>query len=262
MVGMKYRLAAALIGILLVTSGGQAREATRELAEIRVAATLVSPQLASLQSPLMIALALRDQVYRAGLPPGSGVPPLTTADLDNWSEAYRLSHITRERSNACNGKSILYMLALRAFGIQSRMVAFYATEVAGIPVWSHASVDVLIDGRWIAMDPTFNVALKDGSGMYLSWTAAVMRVREGAPVIPHSDGKTLLRGYTLGDYSKTYGADLQVLSKFVLLGPWDKGDAESLNPDWDGKIRYIDGAVFDAWGSLNSDFYKRVAGRP
>jgi transglutaminase-like putative cysteine protease len=183
------------------------------------------------------------------------------AELQDWSGAYKLSQLSRERANACNGKSILYMLALRAFGIRSRIVTLYATATAGIPVWSHASVDVRVDGKWVALDPTFNVALKAGDGTHLSWTAAVQKLRKGEPVIPDQDGKVLLRGQTLEAYRDRYGGNLQLLAEYALLGPWENGEAESLNPGWDGKIRYIDGSEFDAWNSLNSSFYKRIAGR-
>jgi hypothetical protein len=72
-------------------------------------------------APLEIAILLRDQVYRAGIPANVGVPALTTRELRDWDTAYRVSNIERSRANACNGRSILYMIALRAFGISSRI---------------------------------------------------------------------------------------------------------------------------------------------
>jgi hypothetical protein len=250
--------------VLIATAEARARHSTdheRELAQIRETAVLLSPELARTNNQMMIALLLRDQIHRAGVPATSGVPALSNAEMASWSNAYKLSNLFRSRSNACNGKSVLYMLALRAFGIPSRMVAFYASATAGIPVWSHASVDVFIGGEWVAMDPTFNVAMKDGGGSHLSWTGAVDRLRKGGLVVPHSDGMTVLKGQSLSNYEMTVG-DLKELVELVLLGPWEQGDAVSLNPGWDGKIRYIDGSEFDAWGSITGDFYRRIAGSP
>ena len=259
----RFLTCALLTGFLLIsTAVGGARppaEQEKELSEIRETAVLLSPELAQTKSQMMIALMLRDQIHRTGVPVGAGPPALNSSELADWSNAYKLSNLFRSRSNACNGKSILYMLALRAFGIPSRMVAFYASPAAGIPVWSHASVDVLVDDNWVAMDPTFNVAMKDSGGLHLSWTEAVERMRKGDLVVPHSDGKTVLRGQSISNYEASVG-DLKELVELVLLGPWERGDAISLNPDWDGKVRYIDGSEFDAWGSLTGEFYKLIVG--
>jgi hypothetical protein len=66
----------------------------------------------------------------------------------------------------CTGMAILFRHVLHAVGIKSRSVLlrtniFNAND-------NHETVEVLLDGKWIVMDPTFNISLTDSEGQLLS----------------------------------------------------------------------------------------------
>lgn len=221
------------------------------LAAIRTTAELVTPALKTAQSPLGIALLLRNQIHRAGLLPDEGVPGLDSEELADWSHAYDVSILERERGNRCNGKALLYMAALQAYGIDSRMVALYAGKFIDQTVYSHAAVDVRIDGRWVALDPTYDLSYKNEQGQFMSWEEVVMALRAGKNVVADHDGMVTL--------TTPKPIDLAQRVKYVVFSPWSGGPALSLNPEWDGKITYPDGKVFDAWNNINNSLYQQFA---
>jgi len=230
------------------------------LADIRATAIMLTPQLATEKSKIEIAIQLRDQVHRSGIFSDSGVPNLSTADLSDWGNAYRSSFVTRTRANSCNGLAILYMLSLRSFGITSRIVTLYAKNQVSLIASSHATVDVLIDGKWVAMDPTFNVSLRDEASQHISWREAIERYRSGKVVQVADDGKPRIETKFSYYFDRLMDSSFKSLAKFAFLGPYPGGKAESLNPEWDGKIHYIDGRTWDAWASVDGSFYKNIAG--
>ena len=249
--GKKWLLLVAAVLLLPLALIGADTGVSQHLAEIRTVAKLVTPALKTEKSALAVALLLRNQVHRAAPLTDDGVVGAGNEELDDWSRFYTASILERTRGNRCNGKAILYLLALRAFGIEARMVALYGSDKADKEVPSHAVVDVRVDGRWIALDPTYDVSFRDQQGHYLGWEAVIGRLREGKVVVLDHDGMpTLSRP---GQLAYEDHAD------FALLGPWQGGAARSLNPAWDGKIRYADGTVFDAWASIKSDPYMSIA---
>ena len=76
--------------------------------DIRTVAELVTPALATAKTDFKRALLLRDQIHRAH-DPASGLPSATTAELSDAAAAYRMSVLEDTRSNACNGKAILFI---------------------------------------------------------------------------------------------------------------------------------------------------------
>ena len=226
--------------------------------DIKTVAELVTPALATAKNDFNRALLLRDQIHRAH-DPTSGLPSATTAELSDAAAAYRMSVLEDTRSNACNGKAILFIAALREYGIDARIVQLYSAKEVGTMVWSHASVDVKIGDKWLAMDPTYNVSLVGASGVALSWSEAVERKRTGKFVLPHTDGKLVMPGRSFSDAVRRQGYRFEDLAKYVLLGPWRGGPAENLTPGWDGKIKYLTGETFDAWASISAQFYQALA---
>jgi transglutaminase superfamily protein len=255
---MPMRRALLAFCLWLNTAHSASSSEEGDLSEVKHLARLITPALETEKDPLEIALLLRDQIHRAGIPANAGVPTLTTSELRDWATAYRLSNIERTRANACNGKSVLYMIALRAFGISSRMVALYATATDPRPVWTHAAVDVRVDGEWVGMDPTYNFSLKNEGGERISWRDAVQLYRDDSAVVIDTDGKPTIKGQALSDID-WYGADFRNLAAFALLGPWSGGEAENITPGWDGKVKTPDGSAFDAWSSITETFYKDIA---
>lgn len=231
-----------------------------EMSTIRRIATRITPELATEKSQIKIAILLRDQVHRSSIQAGAGLPSLSTSDLSSWGEAYRKSILTRVRANACNGLSILYMLALRAFEIPSRIVTMYAEKhVSALQVASHASVDVLIEGKWLAMDPTFNLSLTDEMHKPISWREAIERYRSDKLVLQSTDGMVRLKNNPVNYFETVMNSTFEDVSNYALLGPFPGGSVESMNPEWDGKITYLDGSQFDAGGSVESEFYRRIS---
>jgi hypothetical protein len=253
---MKYLALVSCVAFLFAASAR-----ADEIGNIHQIATLITPQLATEKSQIKIAILLRDQIHRASIQAGAGLPSLTTGDLSKWDDAYRMSVLTRTRANACNGLAILYMLALKSFGIPSRIVTMYAeTRVTSLQVASHASVDVLINGKWLAMDPTFNLSLADDYHRPISWREAVERYRAGKIVLQSMDGMTRLQNNPFNYFVAVMNSTFESVSPFALFGPYPGGIFESMNPEWDGKITYIDGSQFDARASVDGAFYRKIAG--
>lgn len=84
---------------------------------------------------------------------------------DYWGRY--IGAINGEEQHRCGGQSYLYMLALKAMGIQSRYVGIFNSINAGYE--SHATVEVFIDGNWWVSDPTFNTSVLSEAGDYLGW---------------------------------------------------------------------------------------------
>lgn len=227
--------------------------------DIKTVAELITPALATAKTDFSRALLLRDQIHRSGLDMRSEIPVATTEELSEPTRAYRLSFLENVRANACGGKAILYIAALREYGIDARVIHLYSNKSVGTIVQSHASVDVKIGDTWIAMDPTFNVSLKSGDGTLLSWVEAVDHLRGGKKVFLRSNGKKVLPHRSFEVTQANSGHSLEYLARYALAGPWRGGKAKNLTPDWDGKIEYLTGDTFDAWGSISSQFYQALA---
>jgi len=72
--------------------------------------------------------------------------------------------VSRKEGVLCQGMAWLYRDLLEAFGIAGREVSMFAKNG-----WTHASVEVSINGRWIVMDPTYRASFTDQNGNYLSY---------------------------------------------------------------------------------------------
>lgn len=228
--------------------------------EIRAMAEMLSPELVGANDPWRIALILRSQIHRNSVSDDSGMPYASTAELRNWASAYRESLVTRKRANACNGLSILYVAALRAYDIPARVVALYSSRTAARPVWSHSSVAILIDGKWIAMDPTTNSSLRDDAGQLLGWQVALSRAKADQIVVLQNDGEAVKESMKWATIVGRYGYKLSDWADQALLGPWTGGPAENISATpWNGKIEFIGTGTWDAWASITGEFYTSLA---
>ena len=154
------------------------------------------------------------------------------------------SAITGRQGHLCQGLSFIYMTALKSLGIESRFVGMYQdAQDAPSPVTSHASVDVLVDGQWIALDPTYNMSIRDATGQMIGWATARQRYLAGRPVFFTDEG-----GMSGRTFIENYGSPEAFVGvfSFMALGPSVSVDAEILPADWDGVIHYEQGRVFDA----------------
>lgn len=104
---------------------------------------------------------------------------------DDLYGVYSDAVVKKSTSYSCQGVALIFRTMLSAFGIRNRAVLFYATveQLPNEVINSHASVDVLLDGRWEAIDPTFDFHLVGGSGHRLDWLSAYNRLKEGLDVI-------------------------------------------------------------------------------
>src|SRR3546814_4787010 len=78
----------------------------------------------------------------------------------------------KDFGGSCGTLTIVYLALLKSFDIEARYVGMFKEAVnAPDPVISHASVEAFIEGRWIALDPTFNVSIWSG-GERIGWEDA------------------------------------------------------------------------------------------
>jgi hypothetical protein len=220
-----------------------------ELENIRRIILHMNPDLVS-KKKMDIAIAIRNMVY-SNVPLKPPPALFSYVDLDR---AVYLELLDSNYGDICGGLTIIYMAALKAFGIRSRYVGLFK-EVVNVPdpVVSHATVEVQIDGKWVAEDPTFNFSIFSG-GRRIGWEEARDLVLSGHPITFQSDGYPLLPGRSVYEYPDPLTEALQ----FMIFSPIG-GEGESLAdvktvPDvWDGKILYSDGRVFDQREILMED---------
>lgn len=98
----------------------------------------------------------------------------------------------------CGGISYTYQDMLAAFGIKSRNIQLIASA-GGID--THVSTEVFINGRWIVMDPTFNLSFRI-NGAHVGY-AELQTVDWGA-VEFFTDNKNPLPGRAAQDYYLPY----------------------------------------------------------
>ncbi len=211
-------------------------------------------RIAKAKTKLDLAILLRNHVY-------ANVPLERTKKNFNFNNLYRsynLSAHDPEYGHICGGLAMIYMTVCEAFGIPSRYVGLFDSVKA--PYNSHATVEIFIDGKWIASDPTFNVMHKDDD-RYLNY--AQMRektmnknqfktVTNGMPVFKNR----LIENYPvpLEDYLKYV-----VCSQAATSAPGNKNMHHPhirLPKKWDGVITLESGRRITMPG--NSIFYRTI----
>jgi hypothetical protein len=171
--------------------------------------------------PLQKSLALRDILH--------GFLGNKSVGLDFTDFDLLFDLAFNGQKHICGGLSYLYTIALKSFGIESRFIGLYAeTENASFPVESHASVEVLIDGKWIALDPTYAFSIFYESKR-IGWREARGIMLSGGEVEYRHDGVEPKIPVT--DFSR-------VVQNIITPG-------ETLPREWDGVIRYANGRTED-----------------
>jgi hypothetical protein len=196
-------------------------------------------------APYRTAQLLREAIY-TGVP--LGAPPKDADYPYQYGKPLRsyLQAFYQGYGTLCGGYSQLFVFALEARGIDARRVGMWAeVDEARLPSESavldgHVSVEVKLDGKWIAMDPTFNVVFKDEAGNLLNWPQIRDRYQKGLTVIPDSEGSTVSPQKSLA----TYYIGLDKLTKYMTVGLGEPGETP-VNLGWDGILHYRDGHTDD-----------------
>jgi hypothetical protein len=219
-----------------------------DLGNIKRLSEMLEPRLVGEASPARIAKLLRNLVYsRVGWvsQPGVRVEVLDWFDL---ADSYRKSVLDPTYGHMCAGRSITYLIALRAFGLPARKVGILPSvnNLPEIPR-SHASVEVMIGGRWVAEDPTFNISIVDEAGRPTGWVEAAKLLNNGSSVSFPADGFEVVKAYSLENFIEPRGIKFQDLIKYVNTSSyWDGSNRAAgvkFPEDWDGKIQYATGKI-------------------
>jgi hypothetical protein len=199
---------------------------------IRVRADLLAsyPELDALDER-ELAVALRDIAHRQ-VPAGTAGGQLSRI----W-QAYDEAVRQKTAEHSCQGINVIYRVMLAAFGLETRLVSLFASDFQkrGEVVLSHASSDVLINGVWEAMDPTFNISLRNGDGRRISWVQMYQAAQAGKRFKVESDGYAPLPARGVADQDVLFG---QYAMYLVVIGE----EVEFQPSDWDGTFE-IEGAL-------------------
>jgi Transglutaminase-like superfamily len=222
----------------------------KDLDDIRLLTERLEPRLVGETSNLRKAQLLRNLVYsRIAWVTDPGVRYTGYKWLD-LADAYRKSMLDPTYGHMCAGRSIVYLISLRAFGVPARKVGM-VLAAAGLSdaktLSSHASVEVLVDGQWIAQDPTFNFSLADSDGRAIGWVEAAKIVKDGKDIVHRLDGFDVSSEHSIETYGKQTGLTLKSFLGFVNTSPhWDGTSTRAgiKFPDgWDGHLRFTNGTA-------------------
>lgn len=170
------------------------------------------PRLQHLTTDWERVAALRDFVYHH-----------TTTGYGTWPIPLTGESYTAWRSGAnpqvCSGMAVIYLSLLEAFGYESRLVNLAAEPLTKNTLNTHSTVEVLLNGSWVLMDPTFNSHWQVG-GKAVGVEKLRDAYKQGQAVTPDSDGYSLLPHRSLNDYYIPYSALLEhvEISRFFPFG--------------------------------------------
>lgn len=210
----------------------------RSLKMLRLAA-IVGNTLRNEDGESVVAWAakIRNHLYRS-------VPlRLTPAGFDffDFDTAYNATLQSGDVGHYCGGITCLYLACLEAHGIPARYVGLF--DACREPYESHASVEIWIDGRWIASDPTFNVMFRL-DGAWLSYAELLAALAAEKPVEIVSNGFPIQPGRDISSYFVPLRN-----WKYVVMHPavvYSSGrkleyPLTRIPADWDGVIEYRTG---------------------
>lgn len=232
-----------------------------DMLAIRQLAMNIDPRFSESMDTTQLALTLRDHIYKK-------VPLKMTSSgypFSDFFEAYQRAVINPEEGHICGGLSIAYLILLEAFGIPGRYVGiFEGTQNVPISINSHASVDVFLGGRWVALDPTFNVSFQDENGHRLGWIDVRERYLANRHMTISTDGFKIVPDRDI----KKYPVSMKNLVRNLVALPARAGFGDSLvmhgliilPTDWDGVIRYSNGEEYDTKSNANEgSLYYRLS---
>jgi hypothetical protein len=169
----------------------QPQTRAQSLADLKQLLVLIDPTLATTTDPMTLAIRLRNDIHQE-VPIGS--------NSIKWQGAgaygrFLLTVVLQQEPVICGGWQILYTDMCQAFGLQARYVDLWASDNFN----NHASVEVQINGKWIAMDPTYNVSFIGTDGSHLSFAD----IQAGVPFTITRDGYTSRPAALIENYPVT-----------------------------------------------------------
>jgi len=163
-------------------------------------------------------------------------------DYYNFASTFKIATIQKDVGLLCGGLSLLFMAALESLGIPSRFVGILSsTEV---PYDSHATVEIYIDGQWIASDPTFNV-MYERNGSFLSYSDVYESLKRGQQFLITTNGYEVAANRGIENYYITH----EDLFQYMYIHPRSTQVATTANlvrhkPDWwNGSVTLQDGSL-------------------
>ncbi|KQW22556.1 hypothetical protein ASC80_04105 [Afipia sp. Root123D2] len=251
--------------LLQAAALADAAEDRSDLKDIRLLSIALEPRLAKERDPLTVSLLLRNLIYTRVVFKEGHKPRVTGYKWDDLDDSYRKTLLDPTCSHYCGGLTIEYLAALKAFGIPARKIGIYP-KVNDLPevADSHASVGSLISGKWIALDPTFNISIKNTNGERIGWLDAGKLANKGMAVSFDADGFKQKQGRSLAAYLAKAGLTFRDLTQYLNTSPyWDGAvamPATKYPADWDGILHYADGTAFDAVRTDSQAIYTLLAG--
>lgn len=223
------------------------------LAKMMVA---INPGLATERDKLKIALMLRDQVYHH-------CPMVPTRGGVNWLDFYgEYAACVRDRvyGHECQGRSTLFLIACKAFGIQARYVGLWsAITNLGASTFVHASAEVFINGKWIGMDAHYNRSLKNANGERIGYREAQLILKDEGIVNLDYDGYVGIPNLTPEHYlQNVYSMTFKQLMSYILVGVHGGSLSAvpyAMNGSWNGQLHYAGGTMFDALAMAQAPHY-------
>lgn len=214
-----------------------------ELDNVRRMFEVAEPSLANSDalSDLETARILRNTIYRM-VPSQNSWSAIEWANYDRW--AYE-SLFDDDKGHFALGMAGLYAVALTAFDIPNRAVSLFS----GVDPYESGSNsnEVYVDGRWMAMDATFDAEFQNAAGQSLSW--AEIRETCGDGDINHVYGMgSPLEGRSSIETSAFVICDM---TQVIAYSPSNLTEFETLPNSWDGTISYSNGTDFSVGPQLS-----------
>lgn len=166
--------------------------------------------LSVIDDPLKKAIIIRNHVF-------SHITLMLPEDyprvpLENLCENYVYSYKNKEYGHLCGGLTILFQSICEAFEIPTRYVGLF--DEIDYDYNSHATAEVFYNGKWIVMDPTFNVMAKY-DGEYISYAELRVLASEGKS----NDVTWDSNGYDIPDIRKiqNYYIGMDKLTNYIAI---------------------------------------------
>lgn len=146
--------------------------------------------------PADAALEAREWVYKANNPVPPSPSPYSTGAL---YQAYA-GLASGTTGYYCDGMAFVYYFILRELGLDARVVIIGDADyfTTGNTLDTHTTVDVYLDGRWVSMDPTFNVTYQCNGAD--SSVVDLVACHEDGKTVTWSYGGVVYAGRTLEEY--------------------------------------------------------------
>ncbi|MEW5735391.1 MAG: transglutaminase-like domain-containing protein [Thermodesulfobacteriota bacterium] len=210
-------------------------ENARDLLLIRRNVLNLEPRIEEAKDSLEQAILLRNHVYsRVPLKPSQ-----QGTDFMKFFEEFHKSVYDPNHGHICGGLTNVFMVVCEAFGIPSRYAGLFSDVKE--PYDSHATVEVFVDGKWVAMDPTYNVMLKEGNS-YIGYQRVRELILAGKPYSVTTNGMEVFPDRVF----ENYPVPLKDLVRYLIVYPATVRDQRGkatkypmvlLPRGWDGKIQ-------------------------